>query len=113
MLTIRKEGRQLIEVHIRNKKLKCITDDDFGCIHVGFALKSELLFRKKMNHCKGLCLILAIAQGKVGEEIGDGSSIRKYCAICEIYFGLSVEVTRCPCCKNVLRCPLRSSNSCA
>ncbi|MFZ0514963.1 MAG: hypothetical protein WAM14_25405 [Candidatus Nitrosopolaris sp.] len=35
---LRKEGGQLIEVHIKNKKLKCITDDDFGCIHVGFAL---------------------------------------------------------------------------
>ena len=34
-----------------------------------------------MNHCKGQCLILAIAQGKVGEEIGDGSSRRKYCGI--------------------------------
>ena len=45
-----------------------------------------------MNHCKGRCLILAIAQGKVGEEIGDGSSRRKYCGMCEIYFGLSVEV---------------------
>ena len=58
-------------------------------------------------------LILAIAQGKVGEEIGDGSSRRKYCGICEIYFGLSVEVTRCPCCKNALRCHLRSSNNSA
>jgi hypothetical protein len=29
---------QLIEVHIKNKKLKCIADDDFDCIHVGFAL---------------------------------------------------------------------------
>ena len=50
-------------------------------------------------------MILAIAQGKVGEEIGGGSSRGKYCDKCEIYFGLSVEVTRCPCCKNVLRCP--------
>jgi hypothetical protein len=29
---------QLIEVRIKNKKLKCIADDDFDCIHVGFAL---------------------------------------------------------------------------
>jgi len=34
---VRKAG-QLIEVHIKNKKLKCIADDDFDCIHVGFAL---------------------------------------------------------------------------
>jgi hypothetical protein len=34
---LRKAG-QLIEVHIKNKKLKCIADDDFDCIHVGFAL---------------------------------------------------------------------------
>jgi len=39
-----------------------------------------------MNRCKGRCLILAIAQGKVGEDIGDWSSKRKYCGICEIYF---------------------------
>jgi hypothetical protein len=32
---LRKAG-QLIEVHIKNKKLKCIADDDFDCIHVGF-----------------------------------------------------------------------------
>jgi hypothetical protein len=56
-----------------------------------------------MNHCKGRCLISAISQGKVGEEIGDGSSKRKYCARFEIYFGLSAEVTRCPCRKNTLR----------
>jgi hypothetical protein len=46
-----------------------------------------------MKRCKGRCLTLAIAQGKVGEELGDGSSRRKYCAICEIYFGLCIEVT--------------------
>jgi hypothetical protein len=34
---LRKSGR-LIEVHIKNKKLKCVADDDFDCIHVGFAL---------------------------------------------------------------------------
>jgi hypothetical protein len=33
----RKNGR-LFEVQVRNKKLKCITDNDFECIHVGFAL---------------------------------------------------------------------------
>jgi hypothetical protein len=27
-----------IEVQIKNKKLKCLTDDDSDCIHVGFAL---------------------------------------------------------------------------
>jgi hypothetical protein len=32
---LRKAG-QLIEVHIKNKK--CIADDDFDCIHVGFVL---------------------------------------------------------------------------
>ncbi len=34
---LRKSG-QLIEVHVKNKKLKCIVDDDFDCMHVGFAL---------------------------------------------------------------------------
>jgi len=33
-----RKASQLIEVHIKNKKLKCIADDDFDCIHVGFAL---------------------------------------------------------------------------
>lgn len=62
---------------------------------------------EKMAHCNGRCLVLAIAKGKVGEDVGDGINMRKYCAICEIYFGLSVQVTRCPCCNNLLRCPLR------
>jgi len=53
-----------------------------------YTLVVEIL--KKMKRCKGRCLTLAISQGKVGEEIGDGSSRRKYCAICEIYFGLWV-----------------------
>ena len=53
-------------------------------------------------------MVLAIAKGKVGEEIGDGINMRKYCAICEIYFGLSVQVTRCPCCNNLLRCPFKT-----
>jgi len=44
----------------------------------------------------------------VGEELGVGSIRRKYCSICEIYFGLCVELIRCPCCSNVLRCPLKT-----
>ena len=36
-------------------------------------------------------LDLAISQGKVGEELGDGSSRRKYCTICEIYFSLCAQ----------------------
>ena len=34
---VRKKDR-LIEVQIRNRRLKCISDDKFDCIHVGFAL---------------------------------------------------------------------------
>jgi hypothetical protein len=34
---MRKNGR-LIEVQIRNRNLKCIAEDTFDCIHVGFAL---------------------------------------------------------------------------
>jgi ferredoxin-fold anticodon binding domain-containing protein len=34
---VRKKDR-LIEVQIRNRRLKCISDDNFDCIHVGFAL---------------------------------------------------------------------------
>ena len=34
---VKKENR-LIEVQIRDRRLKCITDDKFDCIHVGFAL---------------------------------------------------------------------------
>ena len=34
---LRKNNR-LIEVQIKNKNLKCISDDKFDCIHVGFAL---------------------------------------------------------------------------
>jgi hypothetical protein len=34
---VRKDGR-LIEVQIRNRNLKCISEDKFDCIHVGFAL---------------------------------------------------------------------------
>jgi hypothetical protein len=34
---VRQNG-QLIEVQIRNKNLKCISEDKFDCIHVGFAL---------------------------------------------------------------------------
>jgi len=29
---------KFVEVQIKNKRLKCLTDDDFNCIHVGFAL---------------------------------------------------------------------------
>jgi len=34
---VRKGGR-LIEVQIKNKNLKCLSEDTFDCIHVGFAL---------------------------------------------------------------------------
>lgn len=34
---VRKEEK-LIEVQIKNKNLKCISEDMFDCIHVGFAL---------------------------------------------------------------------------
>jgi len=34
---VRKDGR-LIEVQIKNRNLKCISEDKFDCIHVGFAL---------------------------------------------------------------------------
>lgn len=43
----RKSGR-LFEVQVRNKKLKCITDDDFECIHVGFSLALPEI-RKALN----------------------------------------------------------------
>ena len=33
-----KKENRLIEVQIRNRRLKCITEDRFDCIHVGFAL---------------------------------------------------------------------------
>ena len=33
-----KKENRLIEVQIRDKRLKCITEDKFDCIHVGFAL---------------------------------------------------------------------------
>lgn len=33
----RKQNR-ICEVQIRDKKLKCLTDDSFDCAHVGFAL---------------------------------------------------------------------------
>lgn len=33
-----KRVNRLIEVQIRAKRVKCITDDKFDCIHVGFAL---------------------------------------------------------------------------
>ena len=34
---VRKNGR-LIEVQMRNKNLKCISENSMDCIHVGFAL---------------------------------------------------------------------------
>jgi hypothetical protein len=34
---VRKDGR-LIEVQIRDRKLRCISEDKLDCIHVGFAL---------------------------------------------------------------------------
>lgn len=33
----RKDNR-IYEVQIKDRKLKCLTDDDFDCAHVGFAL---------------------------------------------------------------------------
>lgn len=33
-----RKGNKFFEVQIRGKKLKCLTDDDFDCVHVGFAL---------------------------------------------------------------------------
>jgi hypothetical protein len=33
-----KKENRLLEVQIRDKRLKCITEDKFDCIHVGFAL---------------------------------------------------------------------------
>ena len=33
----RKENR-IFEVQIKGRKLKCLTDDDFDCSHVGFAM---------------------------------------------------------------------------
>jgi hypothetical protein len=35
---IRKHEATLVEVQLKNKKLKCITDGKFDCVHVGFAL---------------------------------------------------------------------------
>jgi len=33
-----RKSNKFFEVQIKEKKLKCITDDDLECIHVGFAL---------------------------------------------------------------------------
>ncbi len=33
-----RKTEKFIEVQIRNKKLKCLTDNEFNCIHVGFVL---------------------------------------------------------------------------
>ncbi len=40
-IVILKDARkqnQFIEIQIKGKKLKCLNDDSFECIHVGFAL---------------------------------------------------------------------------
>jgi hypothetical protein len=40
-VVILKDGRKtkkFVEVQIKGNKLKCLTDDRFDCIHVGFAL---------------------------------------------------------------------------
>lgn len=44
---VRKNGR-LIEVQIRDKNLKCISEDTSDCIHVGFALALPEV-RKALN----------------------------------------------------------------
>lgn len=44
---VRKNGR-LIEVQIRNKNLKCISENTSDCIHVGFALALPEV-RKALN----------------------------------------------------------------
>jgi hypothetical protein len=33
-----RKNERLIEVQIKNRNLKCISEDKFDCIHVGFAL---------------------------------------------------------------------------
>jgi hypothetical protein len=46
--------------------------------------------------CRRQCLKLAISKGKIGEEVGIsiGSRFtRKYCTVCETYFGISTKVT--------------------
>lgn len=43
----RKSGR-FFEVQLRNKKLKCLTDNSSDCIHVGFALALPEV-RKALN----------------------------------------------------------------
>lgn len=43
-----RKDRRLIEVQIRNKHLKCISEDKFDCIHVGFALALPEI-RKVLN----------------------------------------------------------------
>lgn len=44
---VRKNGR-LVEVQIRNKNLKCLSEDAPDCIHVGFALALPEV-RKALN----------------------------------------------------------------
>jgi hypothetical protein len=43
-----RNGARLIEVQIRNKNVKCIFEDKFDCIHVGFALALPEV-RKALN----------------------------------------------------------------
>lgn len=43
-----KKENKLIEVQIRDKRLKCTTEDKFDCIHVGFALALPEV-RKALN----------------------------------------------------------------
>lgn len=43
-----RKNNKLIEVQIRDKNLKCIADDKFDCIHVGFALALPEV-RKALN----------------------------------------------------------------
>jgi len=41
---------------------------------------------------------------KIGQNVRIGSDsifTRKYCAVCETYFGIATKVTRCPCCNDV------------
>ncbi|MGD1834300.1 MAG: hypothetical protein ACPKQO_01080 [Nitrososphaeraceae archaeon] len=43
-----RKNNMLIEVQLKNKKLKCITEDKFDCIHVGFAIALPEV-RKALN----------------------------------------------------------------
>jgi hypothetical protein len=43
-----RKNNKLIEVQVKNRNLKCITEDTFDCIHVGFALALPEV-RKALN----------------------------------------------------------------